>query len=141
MKPSLTRSITTGVAYVLPERRPVCSITPAYQYFRPATSFMTGFSTCLLNTRTLSRTINYSLIGVRPVRREGLLTPCRAIAFAYPRAAGTSFGVDMPSEEIQDSAGEDVVAITGDHVSGAADVGELHLREAREKFVSTLLAD
>src|SRR5271154_7148808 len=49
--------------------------------------------------------------------------------------------VDMPGQEIQDSPGEDVVAIPGDHVSCPAHVGELDLREARQKFVSAVLAD
>ena len=49
--------------------------------------------------------------------------------------------VDTPGEEIQDRPSEDVVAIPGDHMSCPAHVGELDLREAREKFVSALLAD
>ena len=53
----------------------------------------------------------------------------------------TSFAVGMPGEEIQDRPGENVVAIPGDHVSCAAHIGELDLREAREKIVSALLAD
>src|ERR1700741_5084413 len=49
--------------------------------------------------------------------------------------------VDAPSEEIQDSASENVVAIPGNHMSGTAHIGELDLRETREKCVSAFLAD
>ena len=52
MKPSATRSATTGVAKLLPERRPVCRITAAYQCLRPARLSITGLSRCLLKTRT-----------------------------------------------------------------------------------------
>src|SRR5260370_13417066 len=52
-----------------------------------------------------------------------------------------SSGVEVPREEVQHGAGENVVAIAGDHVSRAADIGELDLREAREKLVGALLAD
>jgi hypothetical protein len=36
----------------------------------------------------------------------------------------------MPGEKFHDCPGEDVVAITGDHVAGAADIDEVDLREA-----------
>ncbi len=36
----------------------------------------------------------------------------------------------MPGEKIHDRPGEDVVAITGNHMSRAADIDEVNLREA-----------
>ena len=47
----------------------------------------------------------------------------------------------VPVEEIQHRIGEDVVAIAGDHVSRTADIDELDLGEACQKFVGALLAD
>jgi hypothetical protein len=40
------------------------------------------------------------------------------------------FILRMPGEKFHDCPGEDVVAITGDHMPGAADVDEVNLREA-----------
>src|SRR5271166_7006406 len=54
-KPSSTRSATTGVVYVLPERRPVCVIAAAYQCLRPASRIMTGLRTYRFETRTAPR--------------------------------------------------------------------------------------
>ncbi len=36
----------------------------------------------------------------------------------------------MPGEKFHDCPREDVVAITGDHMSGTADIDEVNLREA-----------
>src|ERR1700740_1068482 len=47
----------------------------------------------------------------------------------------------VPTEKVQHRIREDVVAITGNHVSRAADIDELDLRKARQEFVGTLLAD
>src|ERR1700761_1233582 len=52
-----------------------------------------------------------------------------------------SSGIDVPGKEVQYSAGENVVAVAGHHVSRAANVGEFDLREASEEFVGALLAD
>lgn len=38
-----------------------------------------------------------------------------------------SFGIGVPGKEIQDSLGENVVAVAGDHVACAADIDELDL--------------
>ena len=47
----------------------------------------------------------------------------------------------MPGEKFHDRPGEDVVAITGDHMPGTADVDEVNLREPGEKLVRSLLGD
>ena len=41
----------------------------------------------------------------------------------------------MPGEEVHDRIGEEVVAVAGDHVTGAADVDEVDVREARKELV------
>jgi hypothetical protein len=38
--------------------------------------------------------------------------------------------LSVPGEKFHDRPGEDVVAITGDHMSRAADIDEVNLREA-----------
>jgi hypothetical protein len=88
-------------------------------------------------------------------RRESLGTNIgveniRAAMFARNLLAGQALplvyspyltAIDVAGEEIQDSAGENIVAIAGDHVSRAADIGELDLREACEKLVRALLTN
>lgn len=53
-----------------------------------------------------------------------------ALAASRFRAGGSS-GVDVPGQEVQHGAGEDVVAVAGDHVPGTADIGEFDLGETR----------
>jgi hypothetical protein len=45
----------------------------------------------------------------------------------------------MPGEKFHDRAGEDVVAITCDHMPRTTDIDEVDLREARKKLVGSLL--
>jgi hypothetical protein len=54
MKPSSMGLTTTGAAYSLPERRPLCRITQAYQWRRPASFIIAGLRTRLLKARTSS---------------------------------------------------------------------------------------
>lgn len=47
----------------------------------------------------------------------------------------------MAAQKVQHGRCEDVVAVAGDHVPGAADIGELDIREAGKKFLGSLLTD
>ena len=47
----------------------------------------------------------------------------------------------MPGEKFHDSPGEEVVAVTGDHMPGAADIDEVDLRKACNELVGSLLGD
>src|SRR6266576_1114236 len=47
----------------------------------------------------------------------------------------------MAVEKFHDGPGEEVVAITGDHMSGAADVDETNLRKSGKKLVCSLFGD
>src|ERR1700682_498915 len=71
---------------------------------------------------------------------------CRSLRFsskstcpAYARMRSPVLG--MPGEKFDDCPGEEVVAVTGDHVSGAADVDEVNVREAGDELVGPLLGD
>src|ERR1700682_50783 len=47
----------------------------------------------------------------------------------------------MPGEKFDDCPGEEVVAVAGDHMSSAADVDEVNVREAGDELVGPLLGD
>src|SRR3954454_16763994 len=47
----------------------------------------------------------------------------------------------MPGEKLHDCPSEEVIAIPGHHMSGAADIDEVNLREACNELVASLLSD
>jgi hypothetical protein len=47
----------------------------------------------------------------------------------------------MPAEKVHDGAGEEVIAISGDHVPGAADVDEVDRGKSGEECVGSFLRD
>src|SRR5882757_2326260 len=81
--------------------------------------------------------------GGSPWRKRLL---CRSLRFsskstrpAYARLMSPVLG--MPGQKFDDCPGEEVVAVTGDHMSGAADVDEVDVREAGDELVGPLLGD
>ena len=68
-------------------------------------------------------------LGIRAAMFAKNLLAGQALPFIYAPTR-RSPAVDVPGEKIQDSAGENIVTVAGHHVSRAADIGELDLREA-----------
>ena len=95
---SPTRSATMGVEYRFPDRRPVCSMTDAYQCRLPARRSITGLRRYLFEVRINLRNDGDQVSGVIPIPDHNAEPPCRDSR--YNRSMIVTFAVPPPSHMV-----------------------------------------